>query len=344
MNKKAFFVNGGAGRVLCAIPALEHYVKNTDPEAVIVAESWIELFLSSPVLRNNVYPITHRNLFKDKLLDKELITLEPYRLNAYFTQKVNLIQAFDILVNDLKDIPETKKFSADIGKGDQVFGYNFVDQIRGQLQKDKTVVFQPFGSGAKQHGRFIIDESGRSFEIRDIIKIVEELGKHYAVILFSDIKIPVDKPMQAAVPDQLNLLQWMSVINASDYFLGCDSVGQHFANALNKPATVVIGSTYPENISYPGNKNFNIIDNGKDKREYSPIRITTDFFVERGNEDLMVLEDKTIDRIVKSVTDKLGKTKQKEQKFDQVVDAHVHSPSCSHGVQTPPFAKKQNLT
>lgn len=335
--KKAFFINGGAGRVLCAIPALEYYIKNTDPEAVIVAEGWIELFLSSPVLRNNVYPITHKNLFKDKLLDRELVSPEPYRLNAYFNQKVNLIQAFDMLINDLKEIPETKKFAADIGKGDQVFGHNFIAEVRHQLQHDKVVVFQPFGSGARQQGRFIIDESGRSFEVRDIIKIVEELGKHYAVILFSDIKIPVDKPMRAAVPEQLNLLQWMGIINASDYFLGCDSVGQHFANALNKPATVVIGSTYPENISYPDNKNFVIIDNGKDKREYSPIRITTDFFIDRSNEDLMVLEEKTLEKVLKSVTDKLGKTKQKEQKQEE----HVHSPSCSHNLTTPPFAKKQ---
>ena len=52
------------------------------------------------------------------------------------------------------------------------------------------------------------------------------------------------------------------VINAADYFLGCDSVGQHFAHAMNKPATIVTGATYPENISYPENKKFTIIDNG----------------------------------------------------------------------------------
>ena len=32
--KKAFFINGGAGRVLCAIPALEYYKENTDPDVV----------------------------------------------------------------------------------------------------------------------------------------------------------------------------------------------------------------------------------------------------------------------------------------------------------------------
>jgi hypothetical protein len=103
----------------------------------------------------------------------------------------------------------------------------------------------------------------------------------------------------------------MGVINAADYFLGCDSVGQHFAHALKKPATVVIGSTFPQNISYPNNKDFTIIDNGKDKRTYSPLRITTDFTVDRNNEDLMILEDSEFDKIVDGIVKKLGKSTKK---------------------------------
>lgn len=307
--KKAFFINGGLGRVLCAIPALEHYVTNVDPEAVIVVEAWMELFLTSPTLKNNVYPIGQKDLFKDKLLDKELISPEPYRLNAYFNQKANLIQAFDMIINELKEVPETKPIKANLGKADQVFGYNMLAQARHSLQRDKIIVFQPFGSGARQDGNFIIDESGRSFELKDIYRILEELGKYYGVILMSHIKLPQDKPLPVIVPDNVSTLQWLGVINASDYFLGCDSVGQHFAHALNKPATVVIGSTFPENISYPQNKQFTIIDNGKDNRLYSPIRITTDPFIDRANEDLMILSESNIKKIVSSVVDKLGKPK-----------------------------------
>lgn len=338
--KKAFFINGGAGRVLCAIPALEWYKENVDKDVVIVAEAWNELFLASPSIRNNVYPMGHKGLFEDKLKDKEIVSPEPYRLNAYFNQKVNLVQAFDMLINDLQEIPDPKPFNLDINKVDQLYGYNTVTQIKAQLGKQKAVVFQPFGSGVQRDGDIIIDPSGRSFEVRDIVKIVDELSKHYAVILMTDIDIPVGRQMQAAIP-KANILQWMGIIHAADYFLGCDSMGQHYANALDKPATVVVGSTFPENISYPYNKSFTIIDNGKDKRIYSPIRITMDFVADRVNEALMVLDEKTVDRVVKSVVDKLGKTKQKETKTDLVVDAHVHSPSCSH--TTPPFAKKLEL-
>jgi ADP-heptose:LPS heptosyltransferase len=151
----------------------------------------------------------------------------------------------------------------------------------------------------------------------------------------TNIEIQTNKQMGAAIPNA-NLLQWMGIINAADYFIGCDSMGQHYAHALNKPATVVIGSTFPENISYPSNKNFTIIDNGKDRRVYSPIRVTMDFVADRVNEDLMILEDKTFDRIIKSVTDKLGKTKQAPEQPNKPIV------SDAAGI-IPPFSKKLSV-
>lgn len=338
--KKAFAINGGAGRVLCAIPALEYYKKNTDNDVIIIAEAWMELFLLSPTLRHNVYHVAHKGLFEDKLKDREIESPEPYRLNAYFNQKANLIQAFDKIINSLDSIPDTKPISLELGKMEQVYGHNLVSQVKAQFAKEKAVVIQPFGSGVRLEGNFVVDTSGRSLELRDFTKLVEELSKNYAVILMTPFKIPSEKPMQAAIPDDADLLKWSGIINACDYFIGCDSVGQHLANALNKPATVIIGSTFPENISYPDNKNFTIIDNGKDRRTYSPIRITHDFGIERDNEDLMILKDDTFQKIIKSVQDKLGKPKKDKS---TVPVQHVHSASCSHNTSNmtmPSFNKK----
>lgn len=304
--KKALFINGGAGRVLCAIPALEYYKKNVDPEVVIVAEAWIELFLASDILRDNVYSLHHKDLFKEKLKDKDIITPEPYRLNAYFNQKANLIQAFDMIINDLKEVPETKKINLSIGKSDQILGHNLCNSIKVENQKEKVIVFQPFGSGARQDGNFIIDESGRSFELSDVVKIMESLGKKHGFILMSHLNIPSDRPLPYFKPE-LNLLQWMGVINAADYFIGCDSIGQHYANALDKPSTIVIGSTFPENISYPENPKFNIIDLGKGKRLYSPLRLSPDYIVDRNNEDLMYLKDSQLNEVIKSVENAFNK-------------------------------------
>ena len=111
--KKAFFINGGAGRVLCAIPALEYHLKNIDPTAPIIVEGWIDLYLTSKILVNNTFPANDPNLF-DKLKDREIITPEPYKLNAYFTQRANLVQSFDMLINydyPPETIPETKEYN-----------------------------------------------------------------------------------------------------------------------------------------------------------------------------------------------------------------------------------------
>lgn len=311
MNK-AFFINGGAGRVLCSIPALEKYAE-THEDFVIVAESWGEFYSCSKILRNKAFPVYHKNLFEDYLKDKEIVTPEPYRLNQYFNQKCNLIQAFDIIINELDQVPQSKKINIELNKQEQINGYNIVNEVRETLKRDKVVVFQPFGSSIKVEGNFIFDSSGRSFELKNVYSILEELNKNYGVIIMSQIQIPDWEKLGVAMPQNVSLTDWGGVINASDYFLGCDSVGQHIAHALNKPATVVIGSTYPENISYPDNKSFTIIDNAKDKRKYSPIRMTFDDCCDRNNEELMVISDDTIKKIIKSIKDKIGVSKKNNE-------------------------------
>jgi ADP-heptose:LPS heptosyltransferase len=51
--------------------------------------------------------------------------------------------------------------------------------------------------------------------------------------------------------------EWMAIIEAADYFIGCDSCGQHMRSAFNKPASVMIAGTHPISITYD---NFHIIE------------------------------------------------------------------------------------
>jgi ADP-heptose:LPS heptosyltransferase len=308
--KKAFYINGGAGRVLAAIPALEHHIKHIDPTVVIIVEGWLEICLLNKAIMHNVYPHDHPDLI-EKLRDREVISPEPYRLNAYFNQKCNLSQAFDMLINyDVppEEVPADKDYNMFISKADVLVAQNLLQEINSHTKKDKFVVFQPFGSTAKAEGNYIIDESGRSFETEDIIQIVEELNKHYAVIMMGEIKIP-GLPKGVIVPEEITLLQWTAIIHAADYFIGCDSVGQHIAHAIEKPGTVVIGSTFPENTSYTSGSTLKIIDNGVGRKMYSPIRMTYDIRIEKNNEYLMKLDDKTINKIISNVKAKLGTKK-----------------------------------
>lgn len=307
--KKAFFVNGGAGRVLCAIPALERCAEKDD-DFIIVAEAWMELYSGSPKLRDRVFHVQHNHLFEEHLRDREIVTLEPYHVNEYYNQKCNLIQAFDILINGREEIlPAATKITCELSKQEQIDGHVIVNEVSNKIQKEKIIVFQPFGSGHQMKEEFMYDSSGRSFEPADAIRIVEELKKDYGIILMSQFPLDpnnVDTGQQGyAWPQNLSLRQWMGIINAADFFLGCDSLGQHIAHALGKPTTVVIGSTFPENITYGDDKNFEIIDLGAGKRKYSPIRIQMDDNIDRNNEGLMVLEDKDFDKIIKSVKSRI---------------------------------------
>ncbi len=48
---KAFFINGGAGRVLCSIPAFEKYEEESgDEDFIIVCEGGMELYKGHPTL------------------------------------------------------------------------------------------------------------------------------------------------------------------------------------------------------------------------------------------------------------------------------------------------------
>ena len=314
MNK-AFFINGGAGRVMCAIPALEKYAE-TNKDFIIVAEGWMEIFSGSPKLRDKVFHVMHNRLFEDHLRHMEIVSPEPYRLNDYYNQKCNLIQAFDILINGSdKVLPASTKITMELSKKEQVDGYNIVNDVRRVKGKEKVIVFQPFGSGVIQQTDFIFDTSGRSFELSDTVKLINELKKDYGIILMSQIPIESEVNEQSvAWPQNVGIRQWMGIINAADYFLGCDSLGQHIAYALGKPATVVIGSTYPENISYQDEKNFKIIDLGKEQRRYAPFRITSDDNSDRNNEALMVLKDDDFKNIVESVRSRLSVNKNDDLK------------------------------
>ena len=102
-------MNGGAGRQLCAIPAFEMYEKeNPDDDFVIVCEGGMEMFLGHPTLHKRCFDNWHKNLFADKLKERDCVSLEPYRIWEYYNQKANISQAFDIEMSNkgVRELPK----------------------------------------------------------------------------------------------------------------------------------------------------------------------------------------------------------------------------------------------
>ena len=302
---KAFFLNGGMGRIISAIPALEKYQEaNTDPNFIIVIEGICDILNGHPTLDGKTYDMYHKNLFHTKLINMDIVSPEPYRVNEYFNQKCNIAQAFDILINNqgVRDLP---KPTLVLSKEELLYARKAIDEIKEKTKKEKVVIIQPFGRAIKQIDNSFVDASNRSIEFFNLKNIIRKLMKKgFAVVLMSEFGIDFKDagfPDEVALPEKVQLRQWAGIIKYADVFLGCDSVGQHLAYAVGTPANVVLGATYPENTSYPNVENFNIIDLGQITREYDPIRISFDERISRKNETIMNMTPEIEDYVVSAV-------------------------------------------
>ena len=79
----AFNINGGAGRVLCSIPAFELYEQeNPDDNFIIVVDYGIEFFMAHPTLYRRCYEQSHKNLFTDLIEDMNYVSLNTLTLRT----------------------------------------------------------------------------------------------------------------------------------------------------------------------------------------------------------------------------------------------------------------------
>lgn len=314
---KAYFINGGAGRVICSIPAFEKLLEK-EQDFIIVCEAGMDFYKGHPQIHKHVYDVWHKGLFEEHLKHRDLITPEPYRLWEYFNQKCSLAQAFDIIINNqgIRDLPDPKIV---LNKMEMAQGYNFIQEVKEKTGFDKVLIVQPFGRGIQNMGEFIVDPTSRSLHLNNTVEIINELKKEYAVVLMNEFPIALEEgdnsKFPVAMPQIADLRIWAAVIDCADHFLGCDSVGQHMAKSLQKTATVVVGSTFPINISYPGSKDFDIVDLGEGKRVYSPIRVTMEDELDRYNDDIMEMDKFKVQEILSLVRKRLGKSTKFKGKF-----------------------------
>jgi ADP-heptose:LPS heptosyltransferase len=192
-----------------------------------------------------------------------------------------------------------------LSKDELIAGRKVASEVKEKLKKDKVIVLQPFGRGIEYIDETLIDRSGRSFELKDLKKLVKKLqDEGYAIIMMAEFKVDFSDAKlkdEVAVPEGLGLRHWAALIKHADYFLGCDSVGQHLAYSMNIPATVITGSTFPINITYPDCAEFDVLDMGELHREYSPIRIAIDERIDRNNESLMSMTDDILNLVIKRI-------------------------------------------
>lgn len=298
-----FMISGGAGKVICAIPALEKFARlNPDNDFRVVIPAWDSLYWGNPVLQSRTFNVDHKGLFDHVVKNNRLVVPEPYHMHSYYNQKKTLIEAFDESINSTNDHSDLTKPNLYISTKEDLQGASVINKLHEQHGKKKVIVFQPYGRGMSAIDGIPFDQSTRSIMPSMALTMSTELSKYAVVVYFGDKEFmhPTDKSMVHIEDGGTGLRMYLSLIKHCDYFIGCDSIGQHIARSFNKPGTVIMGATSESQVSYPDH--FNIVRNGVPP-VHNPYGIAgwEGGLIDILNQDTMTFTDEQIDNILYSI-------------------------------------------
>lgn len=312
-------IDGGIGRVMTSIPALLKYAKNhPDDEWYIMCYGWDFCFWGIEELQPRVYHPEQRGVFDSILWNAdEVITPEPYRLPAYYRHEISLAQAFDRLINNTTDhsdlpelelpstLPEKMRARDIVGQaGMSAYGADFV--------KRKIVVIQPYGSTVTKTNLGFYDEALKSIPDDYMKEIVSALEDDCLIINMNGAGNYSQFDKVVNIQEEFDIRTWIAIIRQVDYFIGCDSCGQHIAKGVNTPASVFIAGTHEVNVSYPDD--FHIIKN--DATYYPcPIRFSesTCELSSKLNEKRLVFTDKERKEYIDTIVTNIKGTKRRKK-------------------------------
>jgi tRNA-binding EMAP/Myf-like protein len=299
-------LDGGAGRAIAAIPALIKYAKKHDDFAVLL-NGWDTLYWGIPELQDKTFNPEQKGIFEQIVLKaEEVISPEPYRVPGYYKQEKSLAEAFDYLINNTDDHSDLGAPVLKTAKMEEVNAAGMILDAKNQQQKQKTIILQPFGRSIQRHQTgVLVDESSRSLDPQSYLKLVKKLSAKFNLVLMAEQQFHMQEDTYTLKPTA-DIRMWVPFIDAADYFIGVDSVGQHMARALGKPGTVIVGSTFAINTTYPDY--FNIIEK-KDAKKYSPIRISNleSHLADRANDTIMDFSDEEINVMYNSIVKDIEK-------------------------------------
>ena len=249
-------LDGGLGRIITAIPALLKYHKNhPDEEWYVMIPGWDFMTWGFPELQERTFNPDARGSFDLYWKADQIITPEPYRLPAYYRNEISLREAFDVCINNSTDHGDLPPMQLRLSLQEKRMAKEIIENVKQKYKKPKTIVLQPYGSTATPHPSGIFDDSLRSMPEQMLKYFIDNLSKDYNLIFMGAKEFYDDKTYKPE-PDP-NLREWAAIIEAADYFIGCDSCGQHMCKALNKKASVMIAGTHRVNVTYDG---FHIIE------------------------------------------------------------------------------------
>tara|TARA_Y100000033_G_scaffold46735_1_gene51551 strand:+ start:608 stop:1564 length:957 start_codon:yes stop_codon:yes gene_type:complete len=249
-------IDGGIGKIVASIPALLKYHQNhLNEEWYIMIPGWDFVMWGFPELQERTFDPDSKGSFDFFWKADKVITAEPYRVPAYYRNEISLREAFDVSINDSVNHSDLPSMQLRLSSAERRKAFEIMEQAKKLHKCEKTIVLQLFGRSATPHVSGIFDDSHRSMPSNMIDYFITNLSGKYNLIFMGAKEFHNIKTYKPDPDPQMR--EWMAIIEAADYFIGCDSCGQHMRKAFNKPASVMVAGTHPINTTYD---NFHIIE------------------------------------------------------------------------------------
>ena len=240
MSQIVVQIDGGVGRCICAIPALEKLSKSRE---VIVLTGHPEVFYSHPDIYK-VYGLGREYMFDDVIKHGEFTFPEPYWDHHYYQQRRTLTESFYVLLNK-EEPPGKLKPTIYLSQEEMKEADTYINNIRAQIGNKKIVAFQPFGASFDQQSG--TDNTNRSMTYDTVEFLLEGLHEGCCFLNFTSVGIK----NKAMCIEEFTLRQRFALIPHCQYFIGIDSFAAHACYSMGLPGTQFMGSTNAINVGYP---------------------------------------------------------------------------------------------
>jgi len=224
---KAININGGLGRVVCALPALK-LLQEKEPDTLVIMNGWDDLFLMT-----DLNTIEAGSVAIGKMLEGyDVITPEPYHQAGYRNGEYDMRYAF------AKDLGV--EFGKTIDYGIRMDSNNvrkYMHHFRNEVADAKgkpLAMIQVKASG---------NENIRDLNKETTLNAIEAVKKagYFPVLVGDTSTIPFD--LQCYHINNTSLVDYITLLAMCDLFIGGDSSGMHLARAFGKKGIIFFTST-----------------------------------------------------------------------------------------------------
>ena len=280
-------IDGGIGRVLCAVPALE---KLSELRKVSVLTSFPEVFMHNPKIYKT-YSLNREYLWDDVIKHGHFLFPEPYFNHLYYNQIHHLMQSFNFLLTG--DAGHVSTPNLYLTEDEKAWASNFMEMRKQEFPGKDVVLLQCFGSTAMLgEGGTTQDPTHRSLPSYAADAICRNTNHLYVNISH----IPMD--YSNVWQQQFTLRQLFALAAHCDFVISIDSCLSHIGAAFGKRGLVFFGGTFPQNLSYPS---YRVIQREGYPKHYHPNRFSG--FVDE-NQDALSFDTGELDKIIEVINAK----------------------------------------